>query len=56
MIGDSLSNDMSGAAALGMSTCWYNRKKRPVPSQPKVDWMIETIEELPGLLRGGASG
>lgn len=50
MIGDSLSNDMAGAVELGMPACWYNRKRRPVPPKPRLDFIIETIEELPHLL------
>lgn len=50
MIGDSLSNDIAGAKAAGIPSCWYNRKRRPLPEGTAVDFVIESIEELKAIL------
>lgn len=46
MIGDSLTNDISGAKAVGMDVCFYNRKKKEAPKNMKIDYEINNIQDL----------
>jgi putative hydrolase of the HAD superfamily len=57
-VGDSLTADVAGAAALGIRTVWITRRVREPEralaahegQQP--DWQIHDLAELPALLRG----
>lgn len=46
--GDSLSSDMQGGRNAGIATCWVNPGKKP--ANETVDYVIEGIDQLPGLL------
>jgi len=43
-IGDSLTSDVAGAARLGLSVVWVNRKKRPIPTQPRPTHVVADLE------------
>jgi len=46
MVGDSITNDMAGAKAIGMDACFYNVKNKKKPDTVIVNYEIESIEEL----------
>lgn len=46
MIGDSVSSDMLGAKNIGMATCWYNFKNKPIPDGSTIDYSISKLSEL----------
>lgn len=46
MIGDSISNDMVGAKAIGMDVCYYNAKGKRKPEHVLVDYEIKSIRDL----------
>lgn len=46
MIGDSITNDISGAKAVGMDVCFYNFKNKKKPDEVIVDYEIKSIESL----------
>ena len=46
MIGDSITNDMTGAKAVGMDACFYNIKSKKKLDTVIVDYEIESIETL----------
>ena len=47
MIGDSLTADISGAAAYGMTTCWYNHSRLPYDkSALPADFVIDDIRDV----------
>ena len=50
MVGDSLTNDILGAKAVGMDVCFYNRKKKDVPKELAIDYVINSIQELENIL------
>lgn len=50
MIGDSISSDIIGAKKVGISTCWYNFKKKPIPEDFPADYSISSIKELAPLV------
>lgn len=50
MIGDSITNDMIGAKSVGMTVCYYNRKKKAIPNTVSVDFEISCIRELVPML------
>lgn len=50
MIGDSMTNDIRGATAVGMDTCYYNPRGKEVPGDVKVQYEIRGIEELVDIL------
>ncbi len=56
MIGDSLSNDITGAMSAGMSACWYNPKGKAAPENVQPTYVIHSIEELPGICRQAGNG
>ena len=43
MIGDSLTSDMAGAAALGIGTCWYNPEGAEAPKGVRIDYVAKEI-------------
>lgn len=51
MVGDSLVNDMEGAAAAGMKTCWYHPGKGSVACGVNPDYEITALEELLRILQ-----
>ncbi len=46
MIGDSLTSDIRGAANLNMPSCWYNPRHKVRPSSLKIDYEIDSIEQM----------
>lgn len=50
MIGDSLTNDIRGAAAVGMDTCYYNPRRKEIPDDVNVQYEICRIGELLDIL------
>ena len=50
MIGDSITADMTGAITLGMTTCFYNPKKKTVPEGMKVDYEVKSLIEIKNIL------
>lgn len=50
MIGDSISNDISGAKAIGMDVCYYNTKGKRKPENVFVDYEIKSIRDLVQIL------
>ena len=51
MVGDSLSSDVEGANRFGMDCCWYNPKRKNVPSGYKLSGEIWNLQQLPELVR-----
>ncbi len=50
MIGDSLTSDISGAAASGFKTCFFDRKKSGKTNGLSVDYVIGKLEEIPDII------
>ena len=50
MIGDSLTSDMKGGIDSGMKVCWVNRRKQPAPDNLKLDYIVESLEEIKEIL------
>ena len=50
IVGDSLTSDIKGGNNAGILTCWFNKKKLPVPSGYKVDFDIQNLSEIYGII------
>ena len=50
-VGDDPTNDVLGAAAIGMRTVWYNPDLLPWPGGDEPDAVISTMSQLPDVLR-----
>ena len=50
IVGDSLTSDMKGGIAAGISTCWYNPQSLPRPADMAVDHEITDLHEVLSLL------
>ena len=50
MIGDSMTNDIRGASAIGIDTCYYNPRGKEVPDDVIVQYEIRGIGELLDIL------
>jgi 2-haloacid dehalogenase len=50
MVGDSLSADIRGASAFGISTCWYNPHDNPAGDDDAITHVIRSLGELPGIV------
>jgi len=50
MIGDSLTSDISGGAAFGIDTCWYNPAGQDQPRDMEITYQIQQLEDLYSLL------
>ena len=46
MVGDSITNDIAGAKAIGMDVCYYNPKDKSKPENALVDYEIRHIHDL----------
>lgn len=51
MVGDSLTSDILGGIQAGMKTCWVNPKHKPGREDIRPDYEIESITQLPDLLK-----
>lgn len=51
-IGDSRTNDVAGARALGIPVAWLNRKGRVVAAEPQADYVASDLVALAGLIQG----
>ena len=50
IIGDSLSSDIKGGNNAGIKTCWYNPKKKGIPSGYLIDYNIQSLNEILSIL------
>ena len=50
IVGDSLTSDMKGGIAAGISTCWYNPQSLPRPADMAIDFEITDLREIYKLL------
>lgn len=50
IVGDSLTSDMKGGNNAGIKTCWVNPGHAPRNPEIRIDYEIETLAQLPGLL------
>lgn len=50
IVGDSLSSDILGGQNAGIATCWVNPRHAPVKAGIRVDYEIESLAALEGLL------
>lgn len=50
IVGDSLTSDMQGGMNAGIVTCWYNPKGKPVPEGYRIDYVIQSLNELLSIL------
>ena len=46
IIGDSLSSDIKGGNNVGIKTCWFNPKRKPLLDGYKVDYEITTLYDV----------
>lgn len=51
MVGDSLTSDILGGIRAGMQTCWVNPTHNQAPENIRPDYEIESLSQLPALLR-----
>jgi len=51
VIGDSLTSDIKGGKNAGVRTCWFNIGGKPVPIFNRPDYVISSLDELPGTLK-----
>ncbi len=50
IIGDSLSADIKGGAEYGIKTCWFNPKKSKARDDIKIDFVVNSFEEIKNIL------
>ncbi len=50
IVGDSLTSDMRGGNNAGILTCWVNPRREPRNPEIHIDYEIEALSQLPGLL------
>lgn len=53
MVGDNLTSDIGGGAAMGLDTAWYNPRRLPNPGPAAPTWELTRLEELPSLVLDG---
>ena len=53
IVGDSLSSDILGGKNAGIATCWVNPEGKNAPENLQPDYQIESLSQLPKLLRQG---
>lgn len=51
LVGDSITSDIQGGINAGITTCWYNPEKKPVPPGLTIDYEICDLRELPSILQ-----
>ncbi len=52
MVGDNLKSDILGGANYGISTCWYNPRRRQPGSDDRITHEISTLDDLLVLVAG----
>ncbi len=52
MVGDSLTSDIRGGRNAGITTCWYNPRRKPRHPENEPDYEIDRLEKLKPLLDG----
>lgn len=52
MVGDSLSADIAGGAAFGITTCWFNPLGKPADARHPADHQISQLPELLPIVLG----
>lgn len=50
LIGDSPSSDLRGANNYGIPCCWYNPRGLAAPADLRIDYEIQDLQQLPGLV------
>lgn len=50
VIGDSLTSDIQGAMNAGLPCCWLNRYGKELPENYEVDFVIEDVREVVGVV------
>ena len=51
IVGDSLTSDMQGGNNAGIICCWYNPGHQSNHTETKVDYEIDNLQMLPGILK-----
>ena len=51
VIGDSLTSDIQGAMNASLPCCWLNRYGKELPDEYKVDYVIEDVREVFGVIK-----
>ena len=54
MIGDSITNDIVGAKAIGMDVCYYNANGKRKPENVSVDYEVKNLHDLARILLSDA--
>lgn len=50
IVGDSLTSDMRGGSNAGIRTCWYCPIGAPAPEEIRIDYKIQSLREVPGIV------
>ena len=50
IVGDSLTSDMQGGMNAGIVTCWYDPDGMPIPAGYRIDYVIQSLNELLSIL------
>ena len=50
MVGDSLTSDIRGGINAGIKTCWFNPEGKSLREDIRPDYVICSLDELPGIL------
>ncbi len=50
LIGDSLTADIQGGTACGISTCWYNHRHQKLPTGFSPDFIVDSLRDIPHIL------
>lgn len=53
IIGDSLTSDIQGGNTAGIQCCWYNPGNQPRPDHLRIDYEIQNLNEVLGILSTG---
>ena len=50
IVGDSLTSDIQGGNNAGILCCWYNPNKKLADGKLRIDYEIDNLEQLLGIL------
>ena len=50
IIGDSLTSDMKGGNNAGITTCWYNPKRKKNTEEVRIDYEIDSLGQIENIL------